>query len=243
MQHKRLLLLGTLLSMLALSPLQAAYWSPHVGADVFVWGLEPQYPLQDVFPRINKAGNIYVGTRINGFFGIDIGYQQSTFKRKTDVFTGTETIFAVQEAPGNATNITLRLWGPHIDFNFYWEVVKRFELIFMGGVAVITPDTRINHYSDGVWFEYRNNSEQKIMGRFGLGAQYNFIPCFGVKFMVSFEPGVRINEVGFDENNNFYDVHPYHNGTMYNLGFVYSFSKPRRGPPAEIADVWQDDDP
>jgi hypothetical protein len=205
------------------------------------WGVEPYDQLEEIFPRINKAGNIYVGTRINGFFGIDIGYEQSTLKRKSKVFNGTEIIFVNQENAGDATNVTVKLWGPHVDFNFYWEVVKRLELMFMAGVAAITPDTHIYHLTDGVWLEYHNTSEQKIMGRFGLGAQYNIVPCFGIKFLVSWEPSIRIDEVGYDQNFNFYDIHPYKNATTYKLGFVYSFSKPRRGHPETEQDTWGDD--
>lgn len=220
----------------------AAFWSPHIGFDYKWWGLEPNETYEDIFPYIDHALNVYVGTRINGYFGFDIGFEESTRKEQSYTFDGTELVFVSVENPGDATNINMRLRDIHLDINFYWEVARNFELIFMGGLALLHIDTHINHLTSGTWQEFRNESENKAMGRIGLGAQYNILPCFGIKFLINSDPGIRINDFGFDQNRQFYDITPYKTAISYSLGVVYSFSNPRRHRQVDYNDRYYDRD-
>lgn len=221
-------ILGSLALLATPFATQAAYWSPHIGVDYKYWGVIAGDQYYEGFPRLDNAINLYIGTRINGFFGIDVGYEQSENKTKTWVFEGGEIIFANPEVLYDSTMIDLRLHTFHGEMNFYWEVVEAFELIFMMGAAYIYPDTHIMHLTSGTWFEYDNRSIPFWSGRFGFSAQYNPLPCFGLKASILFDQVRRLDYLGFDQNENFFDVHPYHKATTYQLGFVYSFSPPRR---------------
>lgn len=229
-----LLTLNTLIASTA----QATYWSPHIGVDLIGWGINANEVIKDQiitdknpFPRINRAGNIYVGTRVNGFFGMDIGYEQAQRKVNSVVFDGGEHIFARPEAQNNGATIDIKLYDYHFDMSFYWEAVKCLEVIFTMGVAYLHPATNVYHfeYADGSLVEYRNESEVKYSGRFGFGLQYNPTPCFGIKAAIDWDQSRRISFVGFDQNNNFYQISPYKKATRYLIGVVYSLSNPRRG--------------
>lgn len=220
---------------------QAAYWSPHVGADFVFMQAEPAPVYEDIFPRIKAGGYVYAGTRINGLFGLDIGYEQSEVHHRNHIFEGGELVFVdpinaaffTPESLNNQSEVHLRTHSFNIDLNFYWEVVHRFELMFMMGAAFVNPKTHIFHYdvSDERWVEYENHSEMFWSGRFGFGAQYNPIPCLGIKGLLYWDQIKRLNYYGEDIDNNQYNFNPYHRATSFNLGVVYSFSNPRRHKP------------
>lgn len=226
-----MLLLATPISSMA-----ATYWSPQIGIDYKYWGAvaRPETPFSyqydEVFPRLDNAFDVYVGTRINGFFGIDIGYEQSINKRKTKVYEGGEFVFAQPELLNNSTMIDLQLHSVFGAMNFYCEVARGLEAIFMIGVAKIYPLTHVMHLDadQGVWFEYRNETIPFWSGRFGFAAQYNPMPCFGFKGSVVFDQIRRIDYLGFDEDDLFYDVHPYRKAVTFQVGIVYNFIPPRR---------------
>lgn len=229
-------LLGTLLILPSINA-YAAYWSPHVGADYKNWGLEPGVnatqtvtgtDYERIFPRVTNAYRLYAGSRINGFFGFDVGYEESTRRQQSYTFVAGDVFFVNPENQGDASNVTVRLKDFYLDINFYWEVFRSFEIIFMGGVAFLHPDIHIYHLTNGTWLEFRNDSEMKTMGRIGIGAQYNVLPCLGIKFLINGDPGIRINQVGFDQNNNWYSITPYKTAVSVSLGIVYSLNNPRR---------------
>ncbi|MBN9287525.1 MAG: hypothetical protein BGO43_04460 [Gammaproteobacteria bacterium 39-13] len=239
--YKRILL-GALFCVTPLT-IQASYWSPHIGADLKYWGLEPGInatqtvtgtDYERLFPDITTAYRFYIGSRVNGFFGFDIGYEESTRRQQSLTFVAGDIFFIKPEVQGDAARVSVRLQDFYLDLNFYWEVFKRFEIIFMGGLAFLHNDIKINHLSDGTWLEYRGESEMKAMGRIGIGAQYNIMPCLGIKFLINGDPGIRINPTGFDEDNNWFSITPYKTAISYNLGIVYSLNNPRKKqPPVE----------
>lgn len=223
-------LLSALCLMATPLTLQAAYWSPHVGVDYKYWGVVTAEQYYYEFPRLNNAFDMYVGTRINGYFGLDFGYEQSENKEKTAVFEGGEIVFANPELPNNSTRINLTLRSLYGNMLFYWQVVEDFELIFSMGAAKIYPETTVMHLStlQGSWLEYENKSEPFWSGRFGFAVQYSPCPLFGIKAALSWDQVRRLNYLGTDENDDFFDVHPYHKATTFSIGFVYSFTDPRR---------------
>jgi hypothetical protein len=214
---------------------QAAHWSPHVGADIVGWGIQPtaDYPPdKNPFPRINRAGNFYFGTRINGYFGVDLGFEHAQRKQRSVVFNGGEWIYAVPEVQNNSSMVTMKLNAFHMDMNFYWEAVERLELMFMMGVAYLHPGIHVYHftYATGIFDEYRIDADVKYSGRFGFSAQYSPIPCLGIKGGIIWDQTKRIRLIGFDENNNVFQMSPYTRAMTYTLGLVYSFNNPRRSP-------------
>lgn len=221
-----------LTSLVAPQIAQAAYWSPHLGADIKYWNVEPKFgtftDYEYLFPEITKAVNLYVGTRINGYFGVDLGYEQSAKKKNYKVFDGTEIFFVSQEAVGDGATVNMRLHAFHLDLNFYWEVVRRFELNFMMGLVYLHPDTHIMHLTDGTWLEFRNKTDEKWYGSFGFGALYTPIPNISIRALVAFDQTQRINYLGYDQNNDYYDLHPYKHATTFNLGVIWNITPPRR---------------
>lgn len=228
----------------------AAYWSPHVGIDYKYWDATPAEQYQDLFPRIQHGGALYFGTRINGFFGIDVGYEQSERHQRTQIFHGGELVFVdpfigtqvttpegtiyniyPYEAPNNQAKVDLEMHSVFMYLNFYWEVYHRLELMFMMGAAFVDPKTHIYHYTqeDQTWVEYQNESEMFWSGRFGIGAQFNPIPCFGIRALLYWDQVNRLSYVGETSSFRLFDLNPYHSATSFNIGIVYSFSKPRRG--------------
>lgn len=210
----------------------AAYWSPHIGADVKYWNAEPSVGFNTdndlLYPEITKAFNIYVGTRINGYFGVDFGFEQSAKKKGYKVFDGTEIFWVTQEDAGDAATVDLRLHAFHLDFNFYWEVVRRLEINFMMGLLYLHPDTHIMHLTDGNWLEFRNRSDEKWSGSYGIGVVYTPIENISLRALIAFDHTNRISYIGYDEDNQWYDVHPYKNATTFNAGIIWNILPPRR---------------
>ena len=224
---------GALLTTLITTSAQAAVWSPHIGADYKFWNMKPSQDVSNfykqTFPRVGNAFNVYAGTRIENYFGLDVGFESSPVHRKFHVYEGGEIIFAEPFFAGDATEIDMQLTALHFDMNFYWEAFERFELIFMMGAAYLHPRTHVQVYDALTlsWFELENTSRPKWSGRFGFGAQYNFVPCFGMKMLINWDQTRRIEYQGFDPENNFYSIFPYHRSTTFNIGLVYSFAPVR----------------
>lgn len=214
------------------SIVQGAYWSPHLGADFKYWNAEPAIgPESDfnlLFPKIGRAANIYVGTRINGYFGVDFGYEQSSKSKNYKVFDGTEIFFVSQEAAGDAATVDLRLHALHLDFNFYWEVARRFEIDFMLGLLYLHPATHIMHLTDGNWLEFRNRTQEKWSGTYGIGVVYTPIDAISIRALFNIDQTKRINYVGFDQNNQFYSISPYTTAKAINVGVIWNILPPRR---------------
>jgi hypothetical protein len=210
----------------------AAYWSPHVGIDYKYWGARagasPGNDETHLFPTINSALNFYVGTRINGIWGLDLGYEQSEKKEKTATFNGAYSIFGDLESAGDWATAIVRLKAGHLDASFYWEIYQAFELVFMGGIAYLKPDTQINYYSSNSNFFTLEKVKSKWVGRGGFGAQYNPVPCIGLRALLHFDGTQRIEYIGNDEDGAPYDIRPYKSATSFYVGAVYSFLRPRR---------------
>lgn len=223
--------------MAVLAPLtsQAAYWSPHIGLDYKYWGAKSgsqeghDYP--HLFPSVNSAFNIYIGTRINGYWGIDLGFEQSEKKNRTATFDGRYAIFNDNEIVGNFATATVRLNATHLDLSFNWDIYPKFELVFMGGLAYLNPKTEIvfnrNADTNPNLFTLEK-VKSKWVGRGGLGVQYNPVPCIGLRALIHFDGTQRIEYIGNDEDGTPYDIRPYKSATSYYVGALYSFSKPRR---------------
>jgi opacity protein-like surface antigen len=230
---KQSCLIATLFSSFAS---QAAYWSPHIGVDYKYWGATPRADssasgVRDfprLFPKINHAGNIYVGTRVNGNFGFDIGYEQSEEAGRSVTFDGQLAIFGDPETVGDSANVKTNLKAGHLDALLYWEVYKDFELTFMLGLAYLKPDAEILYYSNTSPLFSLDKVKSQWVGRFGFGAQYNPIPCIGLRALVHFDGTQRIEYIGNDEDGAPYDIKPYKSATSFYVGAVYSFSRPRR---------------
>lgn len=212
------------------------YWSPHIGAAYKYWDINPREDspylpsYKEVFPRIDNAINLYVGTRVNGFFGVDFGYENSLNEMKTKVYEAGDRVFAEPELSNNSTMIDLRLHSLYGAVNFYWEVVDCLELIFMMGAAFVYPDTHVMHLStlNGAWIEYKNTSDPFWSGRFGFSAQYNVMPCLGIKGDIVFDQILRLEYRVIDEFDNICYLHPYRKAISFGIGLVYSFSDPRK---------------
>lgn len=218
---------------------QAAFWSPHVGVDYKYWDVTPRGEFyQEIFPRVKYGWNAYAGTRINGYFGFDVGYEESARRTQNHDFAGSEIYFINTENAGNQTSVNMRLRDTHLDLNFYWQVARRVEAIFMFGAAYMHIDSHIYHYdsSTNTLSEYRDESQAQWTGRIGLGVQYNPVPCIGFKAMLFGDNVRNINFVGYDQDNQLFDIHPYRHAVSFSLGVVYSFSDARRKvqlPPEE----------
>jgi hypothetical protein len=225
-------LISVMLLAAPISSMAATYWSPQIGIDYKYWGIDTKPTYDDIFPRLDNAFDVYIGTRINGFFGIDIGYEQSENKRITKVYEGGEVVFVQPELIYNSTMIDLQLHSLFCALNFYCEVARDLEIIFMMGVAKIYPLTHVMHLEgdQGVWFEYQNETIPFWSGRFGFGMQYNPLPCFGLKGSIVFDQTRRLNYVGVDQDDFFYSFLPYNKAVTFQAGIVYNFIPPRRCP-------------
>lgn len=212
---------------------QGAYWSPHIGVDYKYWGVRSgdndQWPAAtSLFPNIDHGFNVYIGTRINGNWGIDIGYERSEKKEGETVFDGSKLIFSTPGASGDQARVTNQLRAWHLDGSFNWEVVDALELVFMGGVAYLTPYTAIEYFTTGSNLFTVEKVKSKWVGRLGFGLQYNPVPCIGLRALVHFDGTQRLEYIGNNVDSTPYDIRPYKSATSYYVGALYSFSKPRR---------------
>jgi len=215
-------------------PLQAYYWSPHIGVDWKYWGAKPKNNQAEYFketwPDISNALSFYVGSRVNGFFGFDLGYEQSTTKEERHIFDGTQTFLTSNLVPmddASHTEVRLKAWYAH--FNFYWEMARNLELIGMVGLSTQKPDTHIFYTTAaGAATEISQSTKSKAAARLGIGMQYNPWWFLGLKAMVMFDQMSRLNYEGQNINQNFFSIKPYKNATSFHLGFVFSYSPPRR---------------
>lgn len=213
--------------------LHAWYWSPHVGADWKYWGAKPKNKQWEDFekfwPDISNSFSFYAGSRINGFFGFDLGYEQSTTKEKSFIFNGVQSfVTPTAEPAGNLSDIELRLKAWYAHFNFYWEVATDLELIGILGLSTLKPDTHIFYTAAGVPTEIMQKTKSKTSARIGVGVQYNPWWFLGIKGSVLFDQISRLNYEGNDIRGSFFSIKPYKNATSFHLGFVLSYTPPRR---------------
>lgn len=215
----------------------AAYWAPHIGVDYKYWNVRAanrataigNYDYQPLFPKISSSGNFYIGSRVNGYFGFDVGYEQSKTKEGSVIFDGNQAFFGDVENAGDSSKVDLRLKAWHLDLNFYRELWHRIDFYVMGGLATMKPDTKILYTQAGNLLELNQSTRSKWLARVGFGLQYNPVPCIGIKGLVMFDQTSRLNYLGTDEDGNPFDIKPYKNSTSLHLGAVYSLKLPWRG--------------
>ncbi|MGE4348430.1 MAG: hypothetical protein AB7D28_01550 [Candidatus Berkiella sp.] len=211
---------------------QAVYLSPHMGVDWKYWGAslnnDLPRPLDHVFPDISSGMSFYLGTRINGFFGIDFGYDQSISKEKSHVFNGNETFLKPTVEPlGNASTVDIRFKAFHLNSMFYWPVMKDVEILGLLGISRLEPDVHMFYLTGGQRLEISQNAKTKYSARIGLGTQYNPWWFLGFRGMVIWDQTKRVNILGVDETSVPFDISPYKSATSFHLGVVFTMADPR----------------
>lgn len=233
---KKLTGIGLLFSLLTSFSANALYLSPHAGVDWKYWGARPNndmpLPADHTFPPITNAFSFYLGTRINGFFGLDVGYDQSTTKEESRVFNGQQTFLQpVPEPIGNSSTVRTRFKAWYMHGIFYWQampkVAPEVELLGLLGISTLKPDTHIYYVTGGQRVEIIQNTKSKASARIGLGLQYNPFWFVGLRAMVIWDQTKRVNYLGVDQNQTPFDLSPYKSAASYHLGFVINMNPPR----------------
>lgn len=211
---------------------QAVYLSPHMGVDWKYWGAsvnnDRPLPQDRTFPDIGNGMSFYLGTRINGFFGIDLGYDQSITKEKSRVFDGLETFLKPTAEPlGNSSNVSVRFKAFHLNTMFYWPVMKDVEILGLLGISSLESDVHMFYVTNGIRTEISQNSKNKASARIGLGTQYNPWWFLGFRGMVIWDQTKRVNILGVDNTQVPFDISPYKSSTSFHLGVVFTMADPR----------------
>lgn len=221
------------LACIASSTASALDWvfEPHIGADYKFWQLEPKREdatnyFEKTFPDVSRAGTIYIGTRINKVWGIDVGWDNSTTTEKFRLYDSQDFIFDQFSNPGDGVHTDMKLSAWYLSGLYYWEVLCNFELVFHAGIVSLQPKSSIIYYPvNAPVRELSFKTESKFAGRFGFGAQYKFFKYFGARALVTFDNTSRINFVGRNQSNIDFDIRPYKNSTSYNIGLFAELSQ------------------
>lgn len=202
-------------------------FSPHIGIDYKHWGMDGKVSpsFERMFPEVNAAGALYIGTRINKFFGIDFGYERSTTEDKWYTFEETTNFFGSTSNVNDRTHIKTNMQAWYLSGLFYWEMIPHLELVLHAGLVSLHPKSSIMYYPAGqpLPLEFSFKTKSKWAGRFGLGVQYLFLCHFGARAIMTWDQTSRINYVGRDHNQSYLDIKPYKNALSFNLGLFAEF--------------------
>lgn len=214
-------------------PSYGVYFSPHLGADFKFWNAPPAEDRHDftiTFPDITNSYSFYIGSRVNGFFGLDFGFEQSFSKEKRHTFNGREPfLHETLETAGNSSFVQARFKAWFLHTNFYWQVAREVELIGILGLSNLRVDAHIFNTTGRLQTEVLGlEVPSKVSARVGVAAQYNPFWFLGIRAAVIWDQTKRLRFIGYDQNLVPFEIAPYKKAASFHLGFVFSVAKPRQ---------------
>jgi hypothetical protein len=162
-----------------------------LGLGTFAMYAEPYGDFANILNRTRLGTSIYVATRFNNPFGIELGYNW-TERKSRPYYAATGTQAFGTTASASATHYAkIRLKDTYIDAHGHLRLMKNVEAKLALGIGFVRQGIAF-------WNEPTNNDSmsQTLMGlagrtaitaRAGIGAQAMVLPRVGVRFMVMYE--------------------------------------------------------
>ncbi len=192
--------------------------TPYIGAEYSQIWMKGRGNWSDVFPRRGfSGGGVYVGSKFHRNFGVELGYDISTRKKRDwELFPGIPFFNGVTTEKINART-TVRRHGGHIDLIGFLHITECLEFIGSAGVGWVKPKVFISTVlssnglaSSSLVAKGLTNISSRGRGVFRLG--------FGLSYMVTEVAGVRTKFSW--ENTKTLRING--NQTFYNLAFDVS---------------------
>lgn len=232
MKRLTLFLVATLASASAF----AMHWdfSPYVGID----GGWRQMEFAKYFggKQLHKSysqGNIFVGTKFNSCFGIELGYTRSQKRNKNvtalagDNYLGSELL---DPGESNATDSQSSIRGFNINLMGFYPVWKDLELIGSVGASRDKLKAKFQPYNvDGTALTptqqadaYRSFSKSKTVLLVRAGAEYQLMKHLGVRLLIGWENTSKFKTMTPEQANKASRASA-KNSMNYSLGLSWHF--------------------
>lgn len=180
-------------------------FNPVVGVDYLQTWMKPKSGFQNTYAKSFPGATIYVGSKFNENFGLELGFDWTATKKKT--VTVKDQKFAGNVTETTTSEYKARKSGGHLDLVGFLPVNECFDVFASVGLGL----TRIN-LKDSYVFT-RNvakaisdeaeglrvrKSKTRAIARVGLGANYMVTDVIGLRAKLGWE---NTSKVDFTRNN------------------------------------------
>lgn len=172
-------------------------FSAFVGVDYYQAWMKARNSYTQIFPRNSYPGaSVYVGTRFQDCFGIEIGFDWSGTKKRDWSLSNGATIFGGTVAGTMTGSSKVKRSGGHLDVIGYLPVCNCFELFGSLGYGWVQSKIHITNIAvNGVLGTPTLQSEAlaslsgkgRSVFRLGFGASYLITPCVGIRAKFGWE--------------------------------------------------------
>jgi len=202
-----------------------ADFNPYIGAYYLIDLMKGNMAWKNVFPRNYQGGGVYVGNRFLDYWGVEIGADSSTVrKREWSIPVGTAFFGGRDPVALNGTT-KLRRRSVYLDALGYLPVGGCFELIGSLGIGWVQPKVEFKSFSLPSGSTLNGTALASVTGkgagvlRVGFGVSYMVTDIVGLKAKVNYETTSRL----YTEGNAFftglgYNKKAFRNTMGLNLG-------------------------
>lgn len=233
--NTKLALLATPMLILAASVATAENrWdgiTPYAGADAEWRHLDFKRGFGDnTFRHDYPQGNLYVGLKLNCYFGVEAGYEATERKtRTTTFFPGTVVNGLPIGAPTISQQIasTGQITGHHASLLGFYPLCDAYKLTLLGSVGFARLQGKFLSATisrNGVpVMEFSNFIQRKGVLRVGGGLQHMIATDWGVRAMLKWENTNRFKNIGAEAIAAGVPRLKLKNSLIYSLGVFYKF--------------------
>jgi len=225
--------LAVLLSMMSFSSVSAFEndMNPFIGIDYYTALMKGRDDYLSIFPKSYPGVTIYIGTKFHEYFGVELGFDTSGYRKKEWVIPANSSFFNLTNGPTDIVGQTsIRRAGGHFDLFATFPIVDCFDLTGAVGFGWIKPTINMNIISGppgGSPLEAALNSIQgkgKGFFRLGIGGSYMFTNIIGARGKVGWE-GTSQLRVSGDQNfvNAGFREKAFKGSTAFSLGIFSKF--------------------
>ncbi len=161
--------------------------NPYVGVDYqHAWmkpvGEKPNaWDVTDIAKKSYPGAAVYVGTKFNENFGVELGGNWARNKRKSTV-TDNGVIYRED------TKITRK--GLHLDLVGSMPIADNTEVFATAGLGSVK--VKFNQHDEAAATKHKFSAKQKVVARLGVGANYMITDMVGLRAKMGWENTSRL---------------------------------------------------
>lgn len=196
---RNLVAAGAILAASGVSADFLADLQPVIGVDYYQAWMKGKNFNNRVLPKSYPGATIYVGTRFNECFGIELGYDWSANKKKSWTVSQNTTVSGVTANNTITGTSKVRRSGGHLDLVGFIPVADCFEVfgtLGYGWVQARVKETNVSVTGANLTLAQRSaiangitsgSTKGRSVFRLGVGANYMVTDCVGLRAKLGWE--------------------------------------------------------
>lgn len=120
------------------------FFYPYLGLDLKWQRTEGRGDWNRLVPRTYPGAAIFTGERFNQYWGLELGYSETTKKTKVHTFANGENFYNNGNTANAITRVSTKFRSLYLDLNAYYPLNPCFELIGSIGAGLVRPKVKVH---------------------------------------------------------------------------------------------------